>query len=177
MRPASPSAWWSPTPIYGENCHSGSQAVRRADPLHHGTQALAWHMAAGRRSRQPTGVHPSGSRGAPAPRRLGADRALRQPWQGTRALHGRTGTGAELWPDQGHAPDRGHPRSQAAQARIHLVSGDVFAAGARSAPSRSTRSIACAIGLSTTTSRSSMNWAGRITRCAPNGRLCAIGSS
>ena len=112
MRPASPSAWWSPTrstarmPTWKPSCSP------RKIPYVMGLRALAWHVAAGRRSRQPTGFHPSRSRRAPAPGRLGAHRALRQPWQGARALRRRTRAGTELWPDHERAPDRRHPGSR-----------------------------------------------------------------
>lgn len=42
-----------------------------------------------------------------------------------------------------------------------------------SAPRRSTRSIACVTGSSTSTNPSNMRWAAQTTRCAPSGRLYA----
>ncbi len=163
--------------VYGENADAGGAAS--SPPRSPTSWACARRMGPGKWSTDrasPARLHPRRGGAAPPAVRLAAHRALRQPRQGARPLRRRAGAGAGLWPDHERAPDRRDPGPGAPASPSRPGIWPPPCRSPRSAPRRSTRSTACATGSSTTTSRSSMSWAGPTTRCARSGRLCAIGS-
>ncbi len=162
--------------VYGENATLEAQLFAAQIPYVMGLRPSHGPWQEVEDARHPAGLHPRRGGAAPPAVRLAAHRAIRQPWQGARTLRRRARVGHGLRADPRRAPDRRDPRPSHPHARVDLVPGHLLAARPRSAPRRSTKSTACAIGSSTITSQSSTSWAGPTTSSVRNGRLSATGS-